>query len=139
MMAAPRFHGPSRQQSDYEYFSLHTSRLMLLSEGQQLVVDHVLETVTLVDWKEQPPRFLRSCSFFAEDLCLLCPLLGAWPAMVPYTHLITLLGNHELVSTHLLCCQSRLALFGLTILPVDDGLVINSMVEGEREAGPCSK
>ena len=65
-------------------------------EEQQPVVDHVNETVTLVDWKEQPPRFVRSCTIFEEDLQLLCPLLGAWPAMVPYARLVALMAGPEL-------------------------------------------
>ncbi len=149
-MVATQSNGPSRQEGDYEYFALRTSGLMLLSEEQQLVVDHVNETVTLVDWKEQPPRFVRSCTIFEEDLQLLCPLLGAWPAMVPYARLVALMAGPELAQqveeaqsarddkeldtlleplrADLEPCAKKLETFGLTIVMVSRGgfLVIDA-------------
>jgi hypothetical protein len=76
----------------FKQFSLRVNQdFYLLPERHSLVVDSLLSTILLVDWRNE--QVLGNCEVMDdEQFALVLTLLEQWPSYVPYERLLRQLG-----------------------------------------------
>lgn len=94
----------SKQIEEVMHFSLHG----LLPQNQTLALNTQLGTLSLLSSANEVPRLLIQQQFTTGELCMLMPLLDAYPVFCPYEVLLASFTTGRVNEATVSRCRARL-------------------------------